>query len=92
QSMGMAVMLDVVIRYVHSLERSGFLAGGLIQAGSVRALQNQIEFLSMKLSAASMYYDSNSPNPNAINKLQEIDESIENLGREGYGGFSYHFP
>ncbi|PON91393.1 Basic helix-loop-helix transcription factor [Trema orientale] len=82
KTMGMAVMLDVVISYVHSL-------------------QNQIEFLSMKLSAASMYYDSNSPNPNAINKLQvrnnavnveqEIDENIENLGREGYGGFSYHF-
>ncbi|XP_044488707.1 transcription factor bHLH75-like [Mangifera indica] len=40
KTMGMAVMLDVIINYVQSL-------------------QNQIEFLSMKLSAASMYYDFN---------------------------------
>ncbi|AAG28816.1 bHLH transcription factor GBOF-1, putative [Arabidopsis thaliana] len=41
KAMGMAVMLDVIIDYV-------------------RSLQNQIEFLSMKLSAASACYDLNS--------------------------------
>ncbi|XP_010499123.1 PREDICTED: transcription factor bHLH75-like isoform X2 [Camelina sativa] len=41
KTMGMAVMLDVIIDYV-------------------RSLQNQIEFLSTKLSAASAYYDLNS--------------------------------
>ncbi|KAF7808873.1 transcription factor bHLH75-like [Senna tora] len=40
KAMGMAVMLDVIINYVLSL-------------------QQQIEFLSMKLSAASMYFDFN---------------------------------
>ncbi|KNA09119.1 hypothetical protein SOVF_156440 isoform A [Spinacia oleracea] len=63
KTMGMAVMLDVIINYVQSL-------------------QNQIEFLSMKLSAASMFYDFNSPEAEAIENLQEI----ERAAREGQGG------
>uniref|UniRef100_A0A5B7CCW7 Putative Basic helix-loop-helix DNA-binding superfamily protein n=1 Tax=Davidia involucrata TaxID=16924 RepID=A0A5B7CCW7_DAVIN len=40
KTMGMAVMLDEIINYVHSL-------------------QNQVEFLSMELAAASSFYDFN---------------------------------
>ncbi|CAN6675601.1 unnamed protein product [Malus baccata var. baccata] len=52
KTMGMAVMLDVVISYVQSL-------------------QKQIEFLSMKLSAASAYYDFNSPGVDAADAMQQ---------------------
>ncbi|KAJ9163335.1 hypothetical protein P3X46_023013 [Hevea brasiliensis] len=69
KTMGMAVMLDVIINYVQSL-------------------QNQIEFLSMKLSAASMHYDFNLEKDN-IETIQgpnayEVQE-MEKIGREGYG-------
>ncbi|XP_021657029.2 transcription factor bHLH75 isoform X2 [Hevea brasiliensis] len=69
KTMGMAVMLDVIINYVQSL-------------------QNQIEFLSMKLSAASMYYDFNLEKDN-IETIQgtnayEVQE-MEKIGREGHG-------
>ncbi|GAV66285.1 HLH domain-containing protein, partial [Cephalotus follicularis] len=72
KAMGMAVMLDVIINYVQSL-------------------QNQIEFLSMKLSAASMYYDFNSPE--TMQTMQrthayEVQE-MERLAREGYGDPSH---
>ncbi|XP_008243253.1 PREDICTED: transcription factor bHLH75-like isoform X3 [Prunus mume] len=74
KTMGMAVMLDVVISYVQSL-------------------QNQIEFLSMKLSAASVYYDFNSPGVDALDTMQQqgtnnaYGEVQEEMVRsEGYGG------
>ncbi|KAF3431888.1 hypothetical protein FNV43_RR26624 [Rhamnella rubrinervis] len=78
KTMGMAVMLDVVISYVQSL-------------------QSQIEFLSMKLSAASMFYDFNSPNMDALetvpgtNIAYEEEQEMEKMAmmREGYGGLSY---
>ncbi|KAL2905172.1 Transcription factor bHLH75 [Bienertia sinuspersici] len=69
KTMGMAVMLDVIINYV-------------------RSLQNQIEFLSMKLSAASMFYDFNSPEAEAIETLQRTTtpydaQEMERVAREG---------
>ncbi|KAM5567752.1 transcription factor BEE 1 [Rosa sericea] len=72
KTMGMAVMLDVVISYVQSL-------------------QNQIEFLSMKLSAASVYYDFNSPgHADPVDTTQGTNayEVQENMVRseQGYGG------
>ncbi|XP_050374453.1 transcription factor bHLH75-like [Argentina anserina] len=72
KTMGMAVMLDVVISYVQSL-------------------QNQIEFLSMKLSAASAYYDFNSPgHADPVDTMQgtnayEVQENMER-SEQGYGG------
>ncbi|XP_073299890.1 transcription factor bHLH75 [Primulina huaijiensis] len=57
KTMGMAVMLDVIINYV-------------------RSLQNQIDFLSMKLSAASLFYDFNSSEAEAMEAIQ---------GSVGYG-------
>ncbi|KAL8470679.1 hypothetical protein ACS0TY_033301 [Phlomoides rotata] len=74
KTMGMAVMLDVIINYV-------------------RSLQNQIDFLSMKLSAASAFYDFNSSEAEAIETLQgttayEAGQIMEKLVGEGYGGIS----
>ncbi|KAL6190332.1 hypothetical protein ACLB2K_036730 [Fragaria x ananassa] len=72
KTMGMAVMLDVVISYVQSL-------------------QNQIEFLSMKLSAASAYYDFNSPgHADPVDTMQgsiayEVQENMVR-SEQGYGG------
>ncbi|XP_073136103.1 transcription factor bHLH75-like [Henckelia pumila] len=60
KTMGMAVMLDVIINYV-------------------RSLQNQIDFLSMKLSAASLFYDFNSSEAEAMEAIQG------NVGYEGQG-------
>ncbi|KAJ0038977.1 transcription factor bHLH75-like isoform X1 [Pistacia vera] len=75
KTMGMAVMLDVIINYV-------------------RSLQNQIEFLSMKLSAASMYYDFNLE-LDATETMQGTyaydAREMERMVREGYGGpSSFH--
>ncbi|KAJ8445322.1 hypothetical protein Cgig2_010680 [Carnegiea gigantea] len=70
KTMGMAVMLDVIINYV-------------------RSLQNQIEFLSMKLSAASLFYDFNSPEAEIFETLRRTANSYEahqEMEREGYGG------
>lgn len=82
KTMGMAVMLDVVISYVQSL-------------------QNQIEFLSMKLSAASMYYDFSSASTDTTNAIQVRSALMtqgtnalhvnQKFGREAYGGFSQSF-
>ncbi|XP_012833289.1 PREDICTED: transcription factor bHLH75 [Erythranthe guttata] len=74
KTMGMAVMLDVIINYV-------------------RSLQNQIDFLSMKLSAASLFYDFNSSDAEAMEALQgtngyEAVQMVEKLVGEGYGGIS----
>ncbi|XP_034696642.1 transcription factor bHLH75-like [Vitis riparia] len=74
KTMGMAVMLDVIINYVQSL-------------------QNQIEFLSMKLSAASTFYDFNSSEAEALETMQgtnayEVHE-VERSVKEGYGGPSH---
>ncbi|KAG6412941.1 hypothetical protein SASPL_125636 [Salvia splendens] len=70
KTMGMAVMLDVIINYV-------------------RSLQNQIDFLSMKLSAASQFYDFNSVEAEAMEALHggTSYEGAEAIG-EGYGGMS----
>ncbi|KAA8529147.1 hypothetical protein F0562_034054 [Nyssa sinensis] len=76
KTMGMAVMLDVIINYL-------------------RSLQNQIEFLSMKISAASLVYDFNSLEMDAMEKMQGTNgyepQVMERMVGEGYGGFSY-FP
>lgn len=74
KTMGMAVMLDVIINYV-------------------RSLQNQIDFLSMKLSAASLVYDFNSSEAEAMEALQgtngyEAGQMMEKLVGDGYGGIS----
>ncbi|TXG46580.1 hypothetical protein EZV62_027918 [Acer yangbiense] len=70
KTMGMAVMLDVIINYVQSL-------------------QNQIEFLSMKLSAASMYYDFNLEPDHVTDTFQGTNgydiQEMERVMREGYG-------
>ncbi|KAK2979961.1 hypothetical protein RJ640_017976 [Escallonia rubra] len=72
KTMGMAVMLDVIINYV-------------------RSLQNQIEFLSMKLSAASLFYDFNSSEMDALETMQGTagyeTQGMERMVGEGYGGF-----
>ncbi|PIN26083.1 hypothetical protein CDL12_01151 [Handroanthus impetiginosus] len=81
KTMGMAVMLDVIINYV-------------------RSLQNQIDFLSMKLSAASLFYDFNSSEAEATETLQEWASqqgtsgyeavpAMEKLAGEAYGGTSH---
>ncbi|KAK6134128.1 hypothetical protein DH2020_032128 [Rehmannia glutinosa] len=62
KTMGMAVMLDVIINYV-------------------RSLQNQIDFLSMKLSAASLFYDFNSSEAEAMESVQE-DQEMESGGEK----------
>ncbi|KAE8719744.1 Transcription factor BEE 3 [Hibiscus syriacus] len=55
----------------------------------VQSLQNQIEFLSMKLTAASTYYDFNSES-DAMERMQrekaQETEELERLMREGYVG------
>ncbi|KAJ0048349.1 hypothetical protein Pint_16494 [Pistacia integerrima] len=56
----------------------------------VQSLQNQVEFLSMKLTAASTFYDFNSES-DAIEKMQrakanEAKDELEGWLREGYGG------
>ncbi|KAG7598330.1 Myc-type basic helix-loop-helix (bHLH) domain [Arabidopsis suecica] len=70
KAMGMAVMLDVIIDYV-------------------RSLQNQIEFLSMKLSAASAYYDLNSLDIEPTDIFQGGNmsnaEEMERILRESVG-------
>ncbi|CAL5421586.1 hypothetical protein CsSME_00037290 [Camellia sinensis var. sinensis] len=76
KTMGMAVMLDVIIKYVQSL-------------------QNQIEFLSMKLSAASLFYDFNSE-MEPMETMQVTNgfeaQGMERTVGEGYGGGFSHFP
>ncbi|XP_024987839.1 transcription factor bHLH75-like [Cynara cardunculus var. scolymus] len=56
----------------------------------VRSLQNQIEFLSMKLSAASMFYDFNSSEMEDMETLKGTNgneaQVMERMAREGYGG------
>ncbi|CAH8349599.1 unnamed protein product [Eruca vesicaria subsp. sativa] len=81
KTMGMAVMLEVIIDYV-------------------RSLQNQIEFLSMKLSAASAFYDLNSLDIEPMDILQGGNmytaEEMERILRESLGtqppNFSSTFP
>ncbi|XP_024020293.1 transcription factor BEE 1 isoform X1 [Morus notabilis] len=58
----------------------------------VQSLQNQVEFLSMKLTAASTYYDFNSETDD-MEKMQQRAKAneakeMERLIREGYGGFA----
>ncbi|RDX78247.1 Transcription factor bHLH75, partial [Mucuna pruriens] len=76
KSMGMAVMLDVIIDYVQSL-------------------QQQIEFLSMKLSAASMYFDISNTEMDATEIMQRsagTHEIQEMEGIAGEGGICYFNP
>ncbi|CAN6550228.1 unnamed protein product [Malus baccata var. baccata] len=64
----------------------------------VQSLQNQIEFLSMKLSAASAYYDFNTPGVDAVDVMQqqqgtstaypEVQEMV--VRSEGYGGLPHY--
>lgn len=75
KAMGMAVMLDIIISYIQSL-------------------QNQIEFLSMKLSSASMYYDLSFSELEAMETIQGIKingneqlvQEMERMARKGYRG------
>ncbi|XP_059309743.1 transcription factor bHLH75-like isoform X2 [Lycium ferocissimum] len=71
RTMGMAVMLDVIINYV-------------------RSLQNQIDFLSMKLSAASLFYDFNSSEMDDMESMQGTNgyaaQGMGKIDGEGYGG------
>ncbi|KAI3502604.1 hypothetical protein L1887_30785 [Cichorium endivia] len=54
----------------------------------IRSLQNQIEFLSMKLSAASMFYDFNSAEMEALDTMKGANgyegQVMDRMG-EGYG-------
>ncbi|CAK9181741.1 unnamed protein product [Ilex paraguariensis] len=72
KTMGMAVMLDEIINYVHSL-------------------QNQVEFLSMKLTAASNFYGFNSER-DAIETLQLAKayeaQKVQRIVRGGYEGLA----
>ncbi|XP_019164658.1 PREDICTED: transcription factor bHLH75-like [Ipomoea nil] len=76
KTMGMAVMLDVIINYI-------------------RSLQNQIDFLSMKLSVASLFYDFNSSDVDAVDMAQGANlYEAQGMGKamaEGYGGFPPQF-
>ncbi|OMO80226.1 hypothetical protein CCACVL1_13120 [Corchorus capsularis] len=79
KTMGMAVMLDEIINYVHSL-------------------QNQVEFLSMELAAASSSYDLNMESE-CIKKAQgtnsHVAEQMEKWARDRYGeqnGFHSTWP
>ncbi|XP_022759934.1 transcription factor bHLH75-like [Durio zibethinus] len=69
KTMGMAVMLDEIINYVHSL-------------------QNQVEFLSMELAAASSSYDLNL-DTECIRKAQgtnsHVAQQMEKWARDRYG-------
>ncbi|XP_023551454.1 transcription factor BEE 1-like isoform X2 [Cucurbita pepo subsp. pepo] len=81
KTMGMAVMLDVIINYIQSL-------------------QNQIEFLSMKLSVASRYYDFNNSSEtdeieimqatNGCGYMEEMGGRVVVREEEGNGGSFYH--
>ncbi|KAL4569344.1 hypothetical protein LXL04_024980 [Taraxacum kok-saghyz] len=55
----------------------------------LRSLQNQIEFLSMKLSAASMFYDFNSAEMEALDTMKGVNgyeaQVMDRIGGEGYG-------
>ncbi|CAN6577914.1 unnamed protein product [Malus baccata var. baccata] len=57
----------------------------------VQSLQNQIEFLSMKLATASSFYDFNSETD--VTETMKIAGELERLKREaaGYGGFGASF-
>nr|XP_043625911.1 transcription factor bHLH75-like [Erigeron canadensis] len=60
----------------------------------IRSLHNQIEFLSMKLSAASMFHDFNSPEMDAMENVNKGTNGHEAqvimertvVGQQGYGG------
>ncbi|KAI4313912.1 hypothetical protein L6164_026854 [Bauhinia variegata] len=72
KAMGMAVMFDVIINYVQSL-------------------QHQIQFLSLKLSAASVYFDFNTSEMDASQSMPRSTstyeiQDMENMIGEGYGG------
>ncbi|RVW84554.1 Transcription factor BEE 1 [Vitis vinifera] len=76
QNKGMAVMLDEIINYVHSL-------------------QNQVEFLSRELAAASSLHNFNSETE-AIKNAQGTNthegQEMEKIVRKGYGEHSCFYP
>ncbi|XP_076929981.1 transcription factor BEE 1-like [Bidens hawaiensis] len=56
----------------------------------IRSLQNQIEFLSMKLTAASMFYDFNSAEMDVFDTMKDQAygyeaQVMDTTGAEGYG-------
>ncbi|KAK1425670.1 hypothetical protein QVD17_21025 [Tagetes erecta] len=60
----------------------------------VQSLQNQIEFLSMKLTAASMFYDFNSTDMDEMGAKGTNGHEAQMMERmvgEGYGGDFAHF-
>ncbi|XP_050235998.1 transcription factor BEE 1-like isoform X2 [Mercurialis annua] len=61
----------------------------------VQSLQNQVEFLSMKLTAASTFYDFNSEN-DVIETIQRANaqetKDIERVMKQGYGGLTNFNP
>ncbi|KAL8248479.1 hypothetical protein R6Q59_005347 [Mikania micrantha] len=62
----------------------------------IRSLQTQIEFLSMKLTAASMFYDFNSAEMDAFDAMKEEANGCEpqvmdTMGGEGYYGNPLQF-
>ncbi|CAK9149318.1 unnamed protein product [Ilex paraguariensis] len=87
KTMGMAVMLDVIINYVRSLQNQ--IDVSFIQQ---QILQNET-FLSMKLSAASLFYDFNSSEMEAIETMQGTNgyeaPMTERMVGEGNGGFPH---
>ncbi|KAK8485939.1 hypothetical protein V6N11_063553 [Hibiscus sabdariffa] len=56
----------------------------------VQSLQNQVEFLSMKLAAASTYCGFNSELDGMERMQREKAEELERLMGEGYGGVGFH--
>lgn len=90
QAMGMAVMLDVIINYVRSLQNQidvSCLPSNKLQFDAIALYIFQpyyshplsasfilslsfLQFLSMKLSTASLYYDFNSSDMDAVGTMQ----------------------
>ncbi|CAH9104724.1 unnamed protein product [Cuscuta epithymum] len=72
KTMGMAVMLDVIINYI-------------------RSLQNQIDFLSMKLSAASLFYDFNTSDMDAMDIIHQGTNMYETqeMGKAIVNGLTF---
>ncbi|CAA2986995.1 transcription factor BEE 3-like [Olea europaea subsp. europaea] len=72
KTMGMAMMLEKIINYVHSL-------------------QSQVEFLSMKLTVASTFYDFNSETDTfeAMQQAKECEAlKMQKMEKEGYEGIA----
>ncbi|KAJ8440273.1 hypothetical protein Cgig2_001608 [Carnegiea gigantea] len=93
KTMGMAVMLDVIINYVRSLQNQIEVELKLENSSNIHSwLLDVSQFLSMKLSAASLFYDFNSPEAEALETLQrtassyEAHEIMKRMPEEGCNG------